>query len=100
MTCFVKDKKKNLENSILLLDAVAPIMEVAEKYVHYTGEEKKEFVLTKINQLAIENKLKFDEVAVSNKIEELITLSKEVNNKQQSTKEKEDEEREGTTIYC
>ncbi len=49
--------------------------------MHYSGEEKKEYVMTKANRYAIENDIAFDEDAVSEKVEELITLSKEVNAK-------------------
>ena len=45
------------------------------------GEEKKEYVMTKANRYAIENGIAFDETAVSDKVEELIALSKEVNAK-------------------
>ena len=72
-------QKKTIENEQDLLDAVGPIMEIAEKLSNYTGQEKKEYVLTKVNQLAIENKVKYDETKISAKIEELISLTKNVN---------------------
>ncbi len=71
--------KKKLKNSYVLLDAVAPLMEIAEQFTHYSGEEKKEYVMTRVNQFALENKIKFDSEAVNEKIEELIGLSKKVN---------------------
>lgn len=73
--------RKEQKDQIDLLDAVAPIMEIAETFSHYTGEEKKEYVLTKINQFAVENNIDFDKDVVISKIEELITLSKKVNSK-------------------
>jgi hypothetical protein len=76
----VKSKKKIINNS-LLEDAIAPLMEIAEKFKNYSGEEKKEYVLTKINQFALDNNLEFDESALSIKIEELIDLTKQVNYK-------------------
>ncbi len=86
IVCWIKaiksgKQKKLLQNHATFMDAIAPLMELAEKYHNYSGEEKKQFVLTKMNQLAIENNLKFDAEEISNRIEELITLSKEVNNK-------------------
>lgn len=78
--------KKDLKNSYVLLDAVAPLMEIAESFTNYSGEEKKEYVITKVNQFALENGIKFDAQAVSNKIEELIGLSNNVNS---DKKEKE-----------
>ena len=74
--------KKELKNSYVLLEAVAPLMEIAETFTHYSGEEKKEYVMTKVQQFAIENGIKFDSEAVKNKIEELIDLSKNVNGKE------------------
>lgn len=76
----VKAKTK-LQDDADLLDAVAPIMQIAESFTNYSGAEKKEYVLTRINQLAIENGINFDVKAISDKIEELIKLSKEVNYK-------------------
>ena len=73
--------KKKLKNSYVLLDAVAPLMEIAETFTNFSGTEKKEYVLTKVNQFAIENGITFDEQAVTAKIEELIDLSKNVNGK-------------------
>ena len=84
IVCLVKaiqkgKQKRSIEENTIFLEALAPLMELAEKYENYTGEEKKAFVLTKMNQLAIENHLKFNEEEVSKKIEELIVLSKEIN---------------------
>ena len=45
----------------------------------YSGEEKKEYVMTKANRYAIENGIAFDEEAVSAKVEELISLTRQVN---------------------
>ena len=53
----------------------------------YLCDEKKEYVLTRINQLAIENGINFDVKAISDKIEELIKLSKEVNYKKTNEEE-------------
>lgn len=57
--------KKNKQNNDLLLEAVAPIVEIAEGYTNYSGEEKKEFVMTKVNQFAIENGIAFDTNRIS-----------------------------------
>lgn len=71
--------KKKMLNTSLLLEAVAPIVEIAEEYVNYSGEEKKQFVLTKVNQFALDNNIPFNADAISKRIEELISLSKKVN---------------------
>lgn len=51
----------------------------AEAFAHYTGEEKKAYVMTKANQYALSKKIKFNATKVSNLIEEVVALSKEVN---------------------
>ena len=71
--------KRKMLNTSLLLEAVAPIVEIAESYSNYSGEEKKQFVLTKVNQFALENNIPFNADEISKKIEELIELSKQVN---------------------
>lgn len=74
----IKNKSK-VEKRNMLLSAVAPLVELAEKLTHYSGAEKKQYVLTSANQFAIENGIEFDAEAVSGKIEELIELSNQVN---------------------
>ena len=76
--------KKKRQNCDLLLETVAPIVEIAEGYTNYSGEEKKEFVMTKVNQFAIENGIAFNTKLVSEKIEELISLSKKVNSRNEN----------------
>ena len=71
--------RKAAEQTMEICNAILPYIEQAESYVHYSGEEKKEYVMTKANWYAIENNIAFDEDVVSEKVEELITLSKEVN---------------------
>ena len=62
----------------------------AETHQNFTGEEKKEYVLTKANRYAIDNGLPYDEQAVSANVEDLVALSKEVNKRGTvSTKQKE-----------
>lgn len=78
---FVKNKrlKKVLEKAEKLTKEIIPCIMEAEKFVNYTGEEKKNFVMTKLNQFAIINNIKFNEEETSNKIEQLVSLTKEVN---------------------
>ena len=54
-------------------------MKEAEGFRNYTGAEKKNYVLTKMNQFSIDNKINYDEDYVSCKIEELIETTKVVN---------------------
>lgn len=57
----------------------------AEEFTNFTGTEKKEYVMTKANRYAIKNKIPFDEQLVSDKVEDLVALSKEVNVGKRST---------------
>ena len=81
MIKFVRSVKKRSEaqDGVLLLDAVVPLMEIAEKHTNYSGAEKKEFVLSKLNEFSKENGLDFNAEEISAKIEELIKLTKQVN---------------------
>ncbi len=81
-------KHKKLRESSVLADAIAPIMQVAESFAHYTGEEKKQFVLTKLDRLAAEQKLDFNAEEISAKIEELIKLSKKINSNRNKGEQK------------
>lgn len=71
--------KKICEHVVEVENAVIPYIKQAETFLNYSGAEKKEFVMTKANQHAIENGIRFDEALVSEKIEELVRLTKEVN---------------------
>ena len=51
----------------------------AETFTNFTGAEKKEYVMTKANRYAIDNNIPYDEQAVSDKVEDMVALSKEVN---------------------
>ena len=42
-------------------------------------QEKKEYVMTKANQFALDNGIKFNEEFISNKIEDLLSLTNQVN---------------------
>lgn len=62
-----------------LLEAVAPLVEMAEELENCSGAEKKEYVLTKVKEYATKNGIEFDAEKVSDKIEALVKLSKQVN---------------------
>ena len=78
---FIKNKKLNnvLEKAEEVSKQIIPIIIEAEKFVNYTGEEKKNYVMTKLNQFAICNGIMFNEKDTSNKVEELVGLTKKVN---------------------
>lgn len=81
-TCkWVKNSKAKTvaENIIKISNFILPYIEKAETFISFTGEEKKAYVMTKANQYAIDNGIKFDEEQISSKIDELVALSKLVN---------------------
>jgi len=71
--------KRIAEQTIKIGDAVLPYIKQAESFLHYSGPEKKEFVMTKANQYAIEQGISFNAMLAGEKIEELVKLTKEVN---------------------
>lgn len=78
---FIKNAKakKAAENVVKICNVVIPYIQEAEAFVNYSGEEKKQYVMTKANRFAIENKIPFDEAAVSERVEEMVALTKQVN---------------------
>lgn len=85
---FIKNAKlkKIAQSTIEICNVLIPYIEQAETFVNYSGAEKKEFVMTKANQYAVEHNIKFNEELVSNEIEELVKLSKEVNRREKDKK--------------
>lgn len=78
-----KSKAKKVADQVIeICNAILPYIEQAEKFIHYTGEEKKEYVMTKANQYALENGIEFDSEYIGDKVEELIGLTKQVNAKE------------------
>lgn len=75
-TIVVAVKNKNWNK---ICEIVKEAVASAEKFTNYTGEEKKAYVMTLANQYAIEKGIKFDTTKVSNFVEEVVALSKEVN---------------------
>lgn len=86
---FIKNKKLNkiLFGLKKVSDAIIPYIEEAETFIHYTGEEKKAYVITRTKELMIKNKITIDDKLINDTIEELVSLSKKVNNKQINHKE-------------
>lgn len=73
--------KKRLSAINKLSEVLQKFVIEAEAFTNFTGAEKKEYVMTKANRYAIDNKISYDENAVSEKVEDLVALSKQVNNK-------------------
>lgn len=70
-----------------LKDFIRTCIQDAEKMTHFTGAEKKEYVITKANQFAIEKGIKFDAQKVGELIEELVKLTKKVNQREKDKTE-------------
>lgn len=62
-----------------VMDILREAMTTVENFANYTGEEKKEYVKTKVNQYCIENKIEYDAELTEENIEKLIEFSKGVN---------------------
>ena len=70
-----KISKAEIElNHILLM-----LMAEAEKYINYSGEEKRAYVLTRVKEIFLNKKLSMHSDLVEEKIESYIQLSKNVN---------------------
>jgi len=81
---FIKSlkEKRTAQNTIKICDALSSFVAAAEKFTNYSGAEKKEFALTRVNQFAISNKMPFDIKLIESKLEELVSLTKQVNAKE------------------
>lgn len=82
-------KNVKAKNKLVALNKLTSTLQTliieAEEFTNFTGTEKKEYVMTKANRYAIKNKIPFDEQLVSDKVEDLVALSKEVNVGKRST---------------
>lgn len=76
-------KNVKAKNKLIALNKLSTLLktliEEAEQYSNFSGAEKKEYVLTKANRYALENKIPFDEPSVDAEIEKVVQLSKNVN---------------------
>ncbi|WP_441361629.1 hypothetical protein [Acholeplasma laidlawii] len=62
------------------------LIEEAEKFINYSGQEKKAYVMTRIKEDLLTKNIKFDISKIDQKIEELISLSNVVNAKNRNPK--------------
>lgn len=84
---FVKNEKakRALQQAAKLTEALGPLVVKAEQFTHFSGEEKKEYVLTLANQFAIEQGISFDRERVSSQIEEIVETTKLVNTRSKTS---------------
>lgn len=74
--------RKILSEGVNICNSILPLISEAETFAHYSGAEKKAFVMTKAMQYAAVNGLNFNEEDISRWVDELVKLSKEVNYKE------------------
>jgi hypothetical protein len=67
------------EDRLEIRDVLLGFICEAEAFLSYSGEEKKDFVLTKIKDFAEKNGLTYNVERVAAKIDQIVTLSKLVN---------------------
>lgn len=94
-------KAKNKLTALNKLTAALQSLIVdAETFTNFTGAEKKEYVMTKANRYAIEHKIPYDEAAVSEKVEDMVALSKEVNKRNTVSSQVKLTKKQEETITC
>ncbi|MDE5715955.1 MAG: hypothetical protein K2I42_07500 [Anaeroplasmataceae bacterium] len=76
-----KKARESAEQSIDIMNNLQSFMIDAEQYIHYSNEEKKQYVLTRMKQIMVERQIPFEDKILQQKLEELITFSKQVNKK-------------------
>ncbi|QVK16928.1 hypothetical protein KHQ81_08445 [Mycoplasmatota bacterium] len=78
---FIKNTKakKAAQTLLKIRSAIFPFIEEAETFIHYTGKEKKAYVMTNITQLMINQKMNVNQDKISEIIEDLVSLTKKVN---------------------
>ena len=86
----IKNKKTNNIKTLFTAKLEELICE-AEKFLNYTGEEKKQYVISRAKSWLSENNAikKFSDSTISAMIENVITLSKSVNKREKDNVEVE-----------
>ena len=77
--------KNNLKNILGVIEELIPLIEEAETFSSYSGEEKKEYVISRIYRKLNKEDIKIDEEKINEMIEKLGSFSKEVNYKESET---------------
>jgi hypothetical protein len=65
------------------------LVKQAEEFINFKGSDKKEWVLTKMNQLCIDNGISFDKQIASDLVEDIIETTKKVNKREKDVGQKE-----------
>lgn len=80
-------EKKNALNLLDLTSILMPLIEEAEKFINYTKDEKKEYVIVKTLKLLQDSNKKIETKVISEEIDKLVGLTKKVNVNQTNLKE-------------
>lgn len=70
-------KGENAKHTVM--DILREAMVTVENFANYTADEKKEYVMTKVNQYCIDNNITYDATLTAENIEKMIDFSKGVN---------------------
>lgn len=70
-------KGENAKHTVM--DILREAMTTVENFANFTGDEKKEYVKTKVNQYCIENNIQYSDELTDENIEKMIDFSKGVN---------------------
>lgn len=73
--------KKNAETAYTIIKKVQDLIINAESFVNYSGSEKLNFVITRMKEFSLTNKLSLTEEKITELVENEISLSKDVNAK-------------------
>lgn len=74
------NKAKNICESELDLERKVPeLCQKAETFANFNGEQKKDWVITKISNYCLTKKIPFDEVLIEKAIETFIDFTKSIN---------------------
>lgn len=86
-------KNQKVKKTLIVANKIALFVQTActeaEKFVNYTGAEKKAYVITQAKEYAVANNINFNEEQVSEMIEQFITLSKLINKREKDKEELE-----------
>ena len=71
---FIKERNWNKITQVL-----PSLITEAERFLNYTGTEKKEYVKSRLAVFSVKNKIVFDEAKFDTTIDSIVKLTKEVN---------------------
>ena len=101
---FLKSEKAKTtaENIIQICNEIVPLIKQAEQFVNFSGQEKKEYVMTLMRKYALDNGISFDFGMLDEKIDDLVDFTKNVNVKtfvgEENTKSKTCTEKIGNVV--